>query len=231
MKMKKLLLIIVIASVFSLNVAAQEIGSIVEDSSKETPSDATYSIGIFNLKEEPVIIEMEVQDFEGDVDYETQNFRLEPSEVSSNPSGSGWISASGGNYVKPEYQKINVVGQQSQNFSLEIQARRLPENRNSDGPTLVQVVSHGLSYQRTSDSIYLSEDEQRSDEGLQLQRDESSQEQKNDQGNGSFSQLKGRLSIDSESGEQNQETTGIDPLTILLSIGAAGSVLYLWSVL
>ena len=228
--MRKIIALAILVSLFSLQVAGQEIGSIVEDSSKKVPTEAEYRIGVFNLKDEPVEIEMTAQNFQGSVEYEANTFVLEPSRVSSNPSGSGWVSLSGGNYVKPEYQKLSVVGQESQDFGLQVQARRLPENRNSEGPTVVQVVSHSLSYSRTSDSVYLPSGENEENPDLSLER---KQEKKGQESNETDDKtLSGRLSILQGEDESNQNQEGnLDLTTILLSLGASGSVLYLWSVL
>lgn len=228
--MKKTLILLFL-SLFVFQASAQSIGSLSYESTKKAPLTAEYEIGVFNLKNETINIELSSRDFNGDVEFEEEKFDIETSEVSSNPEGSGWISVSGNKYVKPRKVKFTVKAENSQNFTVQVKASRTGSNEGS-GPQVVQVLSHGFTYIRTSDTPVYGESgyEDQNESELELGKKERESSETEDSGNNDNSSG-ALISIPDPSEEKNQENNSIDPITMLLTLGAAGSLYYLWSVI
>lgn len=229
--MKKAFILFFILFFISFS-SAQSLGSLTYESQKEARFDADYEIGVFNLGNETLEVKLIVNDFDGRVDFKDQEFLLQPSEISSNPSGSGWFSISGNKYVKPRKVRLNVRAQNSQNFTVDVRARN-PDEGGVSGPSLVQVQSHRLSYERTSDSSLYQEEggDGTEEQELELREIEENQSEEPGKANDDANRSGGLISIPDPSETENQQNNSLDPFTVLLSLGAAGSLYYLWSVI
>lgn len=228
----KYLVFLMLFACFSSQVNAQPLGSIAYESEKTASYEAKYEIGLFNLKNRSLSIQLEASNLDGKIEFEEQQLTLIPSEVSSNPSGSGWISTSGNNYVKPRNVKFSVRSTKSENFSVRIRAT-VPEQTESSGPTVVQEISHGFSYVKSGDSSsFIDGEEENSENELELRKRNSNGE---DSEKSSDKPQKNRsdkiLSFSSDEEEEKAEDSGVDPVTAALALGAAGSVYYLWSLI
>lgn len=227
--MRKILLILLFCFL-SQQVSAQSLGSLTYESDRTARVTAEYELGVFNLGNRSLEIELSSDDFEGDIDYGENSFVLEPSRISSNPTGSGWISISGNRYVKPRNIKFSVRAQRSQDFTVDVRASS-PNEEGGSGPSVVQVQSHSLSYTRTSDPTYSGVYESDRDQGIELRKSQEENTGGSQPDREPGNRTAESIRIPDPSTSENREKNGISPLTLLLSIGAAGSLYYLWSVL
>ena len=216
---------------------AQNIGSIAYESEKSGPGSAEYTIGIFNLGDETYQVEMRSRGFEGTLEFEENPFVLEPSEVSSNPSGEGWYSISGNKYVKPREQKVDVRTDKSQNFSVEAVFTN-PDQNSSGGAEVIQILSNPLTFHKTGAPGFRNHKSEDEDQNQGLELEKSNNEEKEKNNSQSFSEktvdriLGSNETYANESVNQEENSeNGFDHLTGLLAAGAAGSILYLWSVI
>lgn len=91
------------------NVGALTIGTFPQQSEKESKSlNMSFSIGVINTGDEAVRISLDSEPGNYSVEFPEQDFILESSEITSDPSGSGWYHIGNGRYAKIRYVDFKV---------------------------------------------------------------------------------------------------------------------------
>lgn len=242
MKTRLLLLITLLmlpaASTFSFGTFSYQ------DSKQVTDTNVTFTLGMVNAGNSSVTVRMSASGLEnGTGVFPRQSFVLEPSEVSENPRGDGWMAVKAGRYAKVEEVPFRVVMDDKTDERFQVRAEaRLTEGGDGSGirPEAVQVREHDFSLSYPDDKRprvdrgYTGGDSEEEDNELRLIRENASEE------NTTVTESRetedeNRTSNPSKTSKTGGNSTstgkGIGTTTVVLALGAAGSMIYLWTVI
>ncbi len=156
MKLRKYLVLLSLVTVLAVSVSASSFGSFAsEDTKTIRDGDASFEIGVFNLGNEPLELQVSSTVLKGGSGIRMvhdDSIVIEPSEVTENPSGDGnWFLLDGERYVK--VRKIPVRAfvdreRSTSDFEFRVDMKASPAEGNSGGD-IVQTLSQVRSYRFT----------------------------------------------------------------------------------
>jgi len=229
----------------SFSVNAYSFGSVSQGSNRISETNVSFQIDLLNLNNRTLELEPSVEGLEkGNVSFPSNRI-IEPSEISENPEGDGWISIEPGRYARPETFRFNVISSPEEtgkdNFKFQIEARNPGQGGDSDvNQRVVQVREYSYEIDFPEEEVNPSvdrgfEDFEESEDGPEIIRRE------NDEENVSKSSTRENVTINTTEFSQTTKTSDnststepsneIDSFTMMLSAGIIGSIAYLWMIL
>jgi hypothetical protein len=232
--------------IFSSAVNAYSFGTVNQGSERVSETNRSFKIDVLNLNNRSLELNPSVEGLEkGNAVFQSDRI-IEPSRISENPEGSGWVSIEPGKYAKPETFRFNVISAEyetgEEEFSFQIEARTLSE---SDSSGLSQRVVHVREYKY---SLKLPEDdrrpavergfessEQQKDGPEIIRNDETEDNNSSTNNTGEVIRINHTENSQATKTSNNSTSTrpskGVNPVTLVLSVGIAGSLAYLWMIL
>lgn len=229
--------------------SAYSFGTVNYNSEKVSEGNASFRIDVLNLNNHSLMLNPDVSGLEkGNISFQSDRI-IEPSEISRNPEGDGWISIKPGVYAKPETFRFNVISSDESGedmFKVALEAVMDLEERSSDvNQKVIQVREYeyeitfpdaekqakldrgfdSAESQENSPEIIRSENDKQDQKSQQSEEDETvSAEIAN------FSKVT-KINSTNSSSASSAQSSGIDMTTVILTAGLAGSIAYLWVIL
>ncbi len=209
-------------------------GSFPYDTRKTSGGNTTFHIGVFNLGEEELELEMVAETPRNvEVMFPERQTALPPSETTKNPEGEGWFSLGDGRYVEVTRVPFRVLSYQSGTHRVKVSVRAKETGSVDEGDRTRQKVVRVNQYTVTADAEAAlgspdgGVDAVLGDDGFEIVREDANEE------NGTSVVLNRSNNKDSNTDVTDNLPEGpdIDTMTIILLLGAAASTAYLLKVI
>lgn len=230
---------IAILSLFFLisGVAASSFGVFPYQTQKEaTLIETDFEIGVMNLGDQTLRVEVsseQSQDYQ--IFFPQKEIQLRPSNLTDNPAGENWYYTNNGNYVKIRKIPFKVridqnVSTESISFPLEVQASAIGTSSSGDSSETRLVQVREFQYTLDLNESLKSEETAENDSSNPLDGGrwrEVTQPEEYDDGFQTDERIE---NLSDDSSEEDQEG-GINGVTLLLALGTAVSIIYLFKVI
>jgi hypothetical protein len=238
--LKKTILLLLLV-ILSASATAYNFGTFTyKDTRQATTRNISFQLGLMNPGNSSLAVKLSSDGLEnGEVVFPRNGFILEPTEITKNPRGSGWFSIAPGRYSKVRKVSFWVLMDRKvdENFSVQVRAEKSGSDASGIRPKAVQI----RDYRYTIN--YAEEEAVKVDRGYQ-RYEEGDESPEIIRKSGGDSNVSGENNSDrkeviilnaSETSKTEEDTSskreGVSGLTLLLSVGAVVSLIYLWTVI
>ncbi|MFB6292555.1 MAG: hypothetical protein ABEI58_04140 [Candidatus Nanohaloarchaea archaeon] len=214
--------------------SAASFGSFPYDTSRTSEGNTTFEIGVFNLGDRKLELEM-VSDTPAGVEvvFPQKTMVLPPSRTTKNPAGSGWLSLGDGRYVEVRRVPFRVLSHEPGKHRVKVSVRASRPSGVEEGDRTRQKVVRVNQYSFTVDAeaaLGASDkgvDTVLGDDGFEIVRKDRDENRKPEV------DLNRSDNKDSNTGVTDSlpEGPGIDTMTVILLLAAMASTAYLLKVI